>query len=182
MLEIVDVPKNGRKTGYMDATSATYKKGTMVVASGTFSAGDITALPAGQKNKPGWAKAGYPKLVRAWSGSGGRAWPIDRIEFEPEYGDTETADSIDGRQLDTVLKGQQVVYFTAGTFRTTEFTDVGTAVFGHFLKASASGTLTAESSAFTETGDSIARVEKLINPSGDAKYHRLEFTLINGEA
>jgi hypothetical protein len=182
VLEIVDVPQHGRKTGYMAADSATYKKGTMVVLSGTFSSSDITALPAGQKNSPGWAQAGYPKLVRAWAGSGGRAFPIDKYEFESEYGSDGTADAIDGRNLDTVLKGQAVTYFRIGTFRTTEFTDVGSAVFGNFLKCSASGTLTIEAAANTETGNSVARVEKLINPAGDAKYHRLEFTLISGEA
>lgn len=181
MLELVDVPQSGRKTGYMDATADTYKKGTMVVASGTFSAGDISSLGSSYSNKPGFAKAGYPKLVRAWAGSGGRAYPMDKLEFEPEYGDDGANDAIDGRNLDTVVKGQAVVYYTAGTFRTTEYTDVGSAVFGHFLKASASGTLTIEASATVETGDSIARVEALFE-NGDFKYNRLEFTLIRGEA
>lgn len=170
MLTLVDVPKSGRKTGYMAGDSATYKKGTMVVASGTFSASDISSLPAGQKNAPGYAQVGYVKLVRAYVGAGKRSYPMDKIIFVPEDGDDD---------LDTVKKGEQVVYYTEGTFETTEFTDCDGAVFGNYLKTTASGTLTLESPANTETSNSVARVEELKAQSGPAKFHRLEFSLIN---
>ncbi len=173
MLEIVDVPVHGRKTGYMASDSATYRKGSFVVASGTFSAGDITTLGAANSNKPGFAVAGYPKLVRAWAGSGGRAFPIDNIITVPEDGEDD---------LDTIAKGAVCTYYTGGTFRTSEFTDVSTMVFGDFLKATASGTATIEATATTETADSMARVEFLANSNTKAKDHRLEFTIIQGEA
>jgi len=171
VLTLIDVPKSGRRTGYMADEATTYIKGSMVVASGVFSAANITSLPAGQKNTPGFALAGVVKLVRGYAGCGKRAYPIDKIEFEPEDGDPD---------LDTVKKGEQVVYYTKGTFETTEFTDLGgSAVFGDYLKVTASGTLTIEATNDTETTDSVARVEALNAQTGPAKFHRLQFTLIN---
>ena len=172
MLEIVDVPVHGRKTGYMSDDTATYKNGSFVVASGTFSAADITTLGTASSNKPGFAVAGYPKLVRAWGTNGGRAWPINKIITVPEDGEDDQ---------DTIAKGASCTYFTGGTFRTSEFTDVSSPVFGDFLKTSASGTLTIEATATTETANTVARVEALFNSNSLAKDHRLEFTLITGD-
>ncbi len=154
--------------------TATYKKGSFVVASGNFSAGDITTLGTAASNKPGFAVAGVAKLVRAWgAGTGGRAFPIDNINTIPEDGEDE---------LDTIARGAVCTYYTAGTFRTTEFTDVGAAVFGDFLLTTATGTLTIEATATTETADSVARVEELFNSATKANEHRLEFSLIAGSA
>lgn len=174
MLELVEVPVNGRRTAFMSDDTTTYKKGSFVLLSGTFSAADIAALPAGQKNTPGFASAGSPKLVRAWSSSGGRAFPVDKHFLEME-------DSDDTQ--DTILAGAQVTYYTAGVFRTTEFTDLTTPpVFGDYLKVTASGTLTEEATLATETGDSVARVIGLFTSNTQANRHRLEFELISGEA
>ncbi len=173
MLELVDVPESGRKTGYMSDDTATYKKGSFILLSGTFSAGDIASLPAGQKNKPGFAKAGDKKLVRGWAATGGRAFPIDKLIFEREDSDFD---------LDTVKKGEAVTYYTAGTFRTTEYTDLTAGTkFGDYLKLTASGTLTSESTVETETSDSVARIEGLFQSNTLARDHRLEFTLISGD-
>ena len=173
MLTIVDAPVNGRKTGYMANDSTTYKKGSFIVQSGTFSAGDITSLPAGQKSKPGFARAGDKKLVRAYIGSGGRAFPIDKKFLEVEGSDDDN---------DTIKAGASCTFYTQGTFQSTEFTDVGSAVFGDFLKMTASGTATIEATPETETGDSVARVEVLFNSDASANKHRLEFTIVSGEA
>lgn len=172
MLEIVDVPVHGRKTGYMSDDTATYKKGSFVVASGTFSAADITTLGAASSNKPGFAVANNPKLVRAWAGSGGRAFPIDNIITVPEDGEDD---------LDTIAKGAVCTYYTGGTFRTSEFTDAGALVFGDFLKTTASGTITVEATATAETSDTVARAEFLANTNTKAKDHRLEFTIVVGD-
>jgi len=173
LLELVDVPVHGRKTGYMANDTATYKKGSFVVASGTFSAADITTLGAANSNKPGFAVAGNPKLVRAWTTNNGVAWPINKIITIPEDGEDDN---------DTIEKGESCTYYTVGTFRTTEFTDVGSSlVFGDFLKTTATGTLTVEATNTTETSESVARVEELFTGNTLAKEHRLEFVLIKGD-
>lgn len=167
MLEIVNVPAEARKGDAYLATSM--KKGTFVVMSGTFSAADIAALPAGQKNKPGYAYAGDKKLVKAYAGDTGRCFPVDKKIFVPEDADSSS---------ETIDAGAGVIYYTEGEFRTTEFTDVTSPVFGEYLKLSTSGTLTDEASPFTETGASVARVIKLESTSGDASDHRLHFVLL----
>lgn len=172
MLELVDVPVHGRKTGYMANDTATYKKGSFVVASGTFSAADITTLGDANSGKPGFALEGNPKLVRAWATNKGVAWPINKINTIPEDGEDD---------LDTIKKGEVCTYYTAGTFRTTEFTDVGALVFGDFLKTTATGTLTVEATATTETSESVARCEELFTGNVLAKEHRLEFVMIKGD-
>ena len=156
----------------MSDDTATYKKGSFVVASGTFSAGDITTLGAASSNKPGFAVAGNPKLVRAWITNNGVAWPINTINTIPEDGEDD---------LDTIPKGAVCTYYTGGTFRTTEFTDVGAIVFGDFLKTTASGTITVEATATTETSESVARCEEVFTGNTLAKDHRLEFVLIKGD-
>lgn len=170
MLELVDVPVNGRKTGYV-ATAMV--KGRFVVQSGVWTAAQVAALGT-NAGKPGYAKAGDPRLVLAYTNSGGRAFPVTKIYTEPEGAEDDN---------DSIAVGQSATYFTAGTFRTTEFTSVGSPVFGNFLKVSNSGTLTAEATATVETGNSVARVEGLFNSSNIPPHkHRLEFTIIAGEA
>lgn len=152
--------------------TATYKKGSFVVASGTFSASDITTLGTANSNKPGFAVAGFPKLVRAWTTNNGVAWPINKLITIPEDGEDDN---------DTIQKGEVCTYYTMGTFRTSEFTDVGSLVFGDFLKTTATGTLTVEATATTETSESVARCEELFTGNSLAKDHRLEFVMIKGD-
>lgn len=167
MLELVNVPENAKKGRAFIATSM--KRGTFVVLSGTFSTSDISGLPSGQKSKPGYAYSGDLKLVEAYSGATGRCFPVDKLTFVPEDADTDH---------DTIDAGAGAIYYTEGTFRTSEFTDVTDPEFGEYLKLSASGTLTDEASAYTETGESVARAVQLISDSDDASDHRLEFELI----
>jgi len=167
MLEIVNVPDNARQGDAYILTSM--KRGTFVVLSGTFSASDVSGLPSGQKNKPGYASSGDKKLVKAYAGLTGRCYPVDKLVFVPEDADTDH-DSIDA--------GAMVVYYMDGEFRTTEYTNVTSPVFGEYLKLSASGTLTDEGSPYTETSASVARVVKLDSTSSDPSERRLQFRLI----
>jgi len=167
MLEIVNVPDHAKIGDAFVATSM--KRGTFVVLSGTFSSSDIASLPSGQKNKPGYASVGDKKLVKAYIGATGACFPVDKLIIKPENADTDE---------DTIPAGAQVIYYTEGEFRTTEFTDVGSPDFGDYLKLSTSGTLTIEADAHTKTSESVARVIALENSASDASKHRLHFRLI----
>ena len=170
MLEIVDVPKTGRKTGYI---SSAVKKGTWVVVSGTWTQAQIDALPDAQKNKPGYASVGALRLQVAYPGAG-RSFPADKIYFEHEDSDYDH---------DTFAAGEAVTYYeNDGTFRTSEFTDVTTTIApGQKLKLSVSGTLTDEASLNAETENTVAYVEGLFISNTQARDHRLEFTRVDNK-
>ena len=152
--------------------SAAVKKGTFMVLSGTFSAADIAALPAGQKDIPGFAKSGSFKLVTAYDDTyqnKGPSYPVTKLIFVPEDGDST---------FDTIKAGAQAVYFEGGRFRTSEYTDVSTTVvYGDFLKLTASGTLTDEATLKTATDSTVARVIALHNSNASPGDRRLEFKL-----
>lgn len=172
MLEIVRVPVTARVgTGYVNSDM---KRGTFVVASGTFTASDISALPTTQRNKQGYASAGDLKLVKAYDGtfsSRGPAYPVDKRTTVPEGGDSD---------YETIKAGSQVVYYTEGEFRTSEYTNLTTTVtFGDYLKLSASGTLTDETNLKTATANTVARVIGLFDDSSDLSERRLQFELVN---
>ncbi len=170
MLEVVNCPDNARHGGAYVATAM--NKGTFVVISGTFSAAEIASLPANQKSIPGFAYEDDRKLVRAYAGLTGRAYPVDKKIFVPEDADLATSN-------EQIVAGAGAIYYEEGEFRTNEFTDVTTtSIFGNYLKLSASGTLTDESTAFTETGESVARVIDLQRADADAIDHRLHYRLI----
>jgi hypothetical protein len=167
MLELVNVPDSARKYGFV---LTAMRKGTFVVQSGTFSASEISALPAGQKNIPGFASAGDLKLVRAYLGDTGRCFPVNKHRFAPEGSDDNN---------DSILAGAMAVYYDEGEFRSTEYTDLSTNTdFGDYLKLSTSGTLTAESADHTESGESVARVIKVVENWADQGRHRLHFVLL----
>lgn len=168
MLEIVDVPKEGRKVGYV---AGAYKKGTWLVRSGTWTQAQIDALPTAQKNKAGYAAVGADRYQIGYLG-GGECFPSDKIYFEPEDSDFDH---------DSYLAGQAVVGYTnGGTFRTTEFTDLNTSttIFGTRLRLSASGTLINEADVDVQTENTVAMVEKLNRSNTKARDHRLEFTVV----
>lgn len=170
MLEVVNCPDHARRGEAYVATAM--KKGTFVVVSGTFSSAEITTLPASQKSRPGFAYSGDPKLVVAYAGITGRCFPVDKLIFVPENADDVTSNN-------TLVAGAGAIYYTEGEFRTSEFTDVTTtSVFGEYLKLSTSGTLTDESSSFTETSESVARLVKLVRADASAQNHRLHYRLI----
>ena len=171
MLEVVNCPDHARHGDGFAASEM--NKGTFVVISGTFSAAEITALPANQKSRPGFAYSGDKKLVMAYAGITGRCYPIDKKIFIPEDADTDTnANSL-------VKAGAGAIYYEEGEFRTSEFTDVTTTVeFGNYLKLSASGTLTDEAALTTETAASVARVIVLEDSHSDASKHRMHFRLL----
>lgn len=152
--------------------NAAVKKGTFMVLSGTFSAGDIAALPAGQKDKPGFAKAGSFKLLTAYDAtyqSRGPAYPVTKKIFVPEDSDSS---------FDTIKAGAQALYFEGGRFRTSEYTDVSSAVvYGDFLKLTVSGTLTDEASLKLSTDNTVARVLALHDGLASPGDSRLEFKL-----
>ena len=170
MLEVVNCPDNARQGGAYVAS--VMNKGTFVVLSGTFSAAEITALPANQKSIPGFAYAGDRKLVVAYAGITERCFPVDKKIFVPENADLATSN-------EQIKAGAGAIYYEEGEFRTSEFTDVTTTVvFGNYLKLSASGTLTDEATLFTETAASVARVIDLQRADADAVDHRLHFRLL----
>ena len=167
MLELLNVPDSARKYGFV---LTQMRKGTFVVQSGTFSAGEISALPAGQKNIPGYASAGDLKLVQAYVGATGRCFPVNKHIFVPEGADDDS---------DNVLAGASAVYYDEGEFRTTEYTDLSASTdFGDYIKLSTSGTLTAESADHTETGESVARVIDVVENWANQGRHRLHFVLL----
>ncbi len=167
MLELVNVPDNARKTGFVDTAMT---RGTFVVQSGTFTAADITALPANQKDLAGFAVAGDLKLVKAYVGETGRCYPMNKALIVPEGSDDAN---------DDVLAGTSVVFFLEGQFRTTEYTDVTSTVdFGDYLKLSTSGTLTDEATLHTETSLSVARLVSLDDSQAAPVRKRLQFELL----
>jgi hypothetical protein len=167
MLELVNVPDSARKYGF---AATEMRKGTFVVLSGTFSAGDISALPAAQRSKPGYASAGDLKLVRAYVGATGRCYPINKHIFVPEGADDDS---------DSILAGASAVYYDEGEFRTTEYTDLSASTdFGDYLKLSTSGTLTAEAADHTESTASVARVVRVVENWANQGRHRLHFILL----
>ena len=168
MLEVVNCPDNARHGGAYVASAM--NKGTFVTVSGTFSAAEITALPANQKSRPGFAYENDRKLVQAYAGITGRCYPVDKLIFDPEDADTD---------YDEISAGAGAIYYEEGEFRTNEFTDVTTTVvFGNYLKLSASGTLTDEAALTTETTASVARVIKIERQDADAVDHRLHYRLL----
>lgn len=173
MFEIVNAPTHDM-IGVAFAAQAV-KKGTFMVASGTFTQADIDALPAGQKNKPGYAYVGSKKLVPAYGQTvaiQGPSYPVDKKIFKIENADSDE---------DIIPAGAQVVYYKSGEFRTSEFTDLISAglTYGSYLKTSASGTLTEEAALATPTNSTVARVISLDNNHADSADHRLHFELIN---
>jgi len=151
------------------------KKGTFVVLSGTMTASDIAGLPVGQKDKPGFASVGSPKLVRAYDdtvASRGKAFPVDKKIFIPENADLDTS-------FETIKAGAQALYYTDGEFRTTEYTDLTTTVvYGDWLRLSASGTLTDETDLKTGTNNSVARVIELADDHVSPGDRRLHFRMV----
>lgn len=169
-LKKVIVPDEACKSGY---AAAAYQPGQWVKLNGTFSAADITALPAGQKNKPGYASAGDVKFTRLTTSDDnitGRVGVLGKLIFVPEDSDTDH---------DDIAAGQSCLVFTAGRFETDQYTSVsGTgAAFGDYLKPTDTGTLGEEASPTTETTKSVARVFK-INNTGNPSYDSLVFDII----
>lgn len=154
--------------------SADVTKGSFVVLSGTFSQSDIDSLPAGQKETPGYAYAGDPKLVQAWAGNvadTGPAYPVDKKIFVPEDADLDSS-------FETIKAGSQALYYDSGEFRTTEYTDLTTTVvYGDFLKLSASGTLTDEANLKVATNATVARVIELADDHASPGDRRLHFRM-----
>lgn len=172
MIEVIKCPPEARDGEGFVLTQM--KRGTFVVASGTFTASDISGLPAAQKNKPGYAYSGKKKWVQAYAANladRGPAYPIDKLTFVPEDADTD---------YDTIKAGEQVVVYMGGRFRTSEYTNVtSTIVFGNYLKLSASGTLTDEATLTTATNQTVARTIALHSSNADPADRRLEIELFN---
>lgn len=173
MLTKVIVPMTARRGEAYASEQLT--KGTWVKISGTFSAGDISSLPTGQKDKPGFASAGDYKVVPAVVGDTMPCFPVDKLTIVPEGADSDN---------DTILAGAMVVYFTEGRFETDQFTSVsGTgAEYGDYLKIGASSKLVEEASGQVKTSASVARVYK-VHYGGNARhtYDRLEFEMLTNK-
>ena len=146
------------------------KRGCFVKLDGVFTQADIDALPEGQKNKPGYAYVGAPKLNVAFKGVTGRVFPVDYYVAAPEDSESD---------WDTIPAGHQAVYYTEGEFETDQYSGVsGTgANFGDYLKLNTKGQLTEEANPATETSESVARVVKWIK-GGTFDKDRLRFVLI----
>lgn len=172
-LEVVRCSPTSRHGDAFVATDV--KKGSFVVQSGTFTQADIDALPEGQKNKPGYAYVGSPKLVQAYDATianMGEAYPVDKRIFVPEDADLNSS-------FETILAGSQALYYDNGDFRTTEYTNLTTTVvYGDYLKLSASGTLTDESNLKIQTTSTVARVIELADDHTSPADRRLHFRMV----
>ena len=132
-------------------------KGSFVKRDGVFSAADITALPTGQKNLPGFAQEGSFKLSQVTSaaaGQRGTVFPINKLLFQPE--DAESTH-------DLVLAGSGVIFYQGGQYETDQFLSVsGTSGgdYGDNLEITVSGKLT-ESSEGDESTTAVAKVVQM---------------------
>lgn len=150
----VKIPGIRHGMGYI---AGDYYKGSFVKMDGVFSAGDITALPTGQKNKPGWASAGSLKLTQVTSAAAGQrglVFPINKLLFQPEGADSS---------YDLLSAGVGVIFYQGGQYETDQFLAVsGTAGgdFGDNLEITVSGKLTESAEADTST-QVVAKVVKM---------------------
>ena len=134
-----------------------YKKGSFVQLDGVFSQSDVDALPAGQKEVPGYASAGSRKLTQVTSAAAGQrglVYPINKLIFFPEDSDSTH---------DTILAGASCIYYAgAGSeYETDQFSVSGTGgVFNDNLEIGAAGTLVESAEADTST-QVVAKVIKL---------------------
>lgn len=141
----------------MGYIAGAYYKGSFVKMDGEFSSSDITALPTGQKNKPGYASAGDLKLTQVTSaatGQRGLVFPINKLNYKPEDSDTS---------LDLIDAGASVIYYQGGQYETDQFLAVsGTAGgdFGDNLEITVSGKLTESAQDDTST-QVVAKVIKM---------------------
>ena len=142
-----------------------YYKGSFCKKDGVFSSSDITNLPTGQKNKPGYAKAGDLKLTQVTStadGQRGTVFPINKLIFKPEDSDSDD---------DLIPAGASVIYYQGGQYETDQYLEVsGTSGgdFGDNLEITVSGKLT-ESSYTDESQYIVAKVIKMT--FGDSYNH-----------
>lgn len=119
--------------------AADYAKGSFCKKDGVFSSVNIAALPAGQKDVPGFAYAGAAKLTQvgtAAAGHRGTLFPINKLLFKPEG-----SDSTD----DTISAGSGVIFYQGGQYETDQYTAIsGTAGgdFGDNLEVTTAGKLT----------------------------------------
>jgi len=132
----VKIPGTRHGMGYI---AGAYYKGSFVTRDGVFTSGEITALPANQKNKPGFAYEGALKLTQvttAAAGQRGTVFPINKLLFAPEGADADS---------DLIPAGSSVIYYQGGQYETDQFLAVsGTAGgdFGDNLEVTVSGKLT----------------------------------------
>lgn len=173
MLTKVIVPMHARR-GEAYASEA-LTKGTWVKISGTFSDGDISSLPDGQKQKPGFAYSGDFKVYPALADDTMPCFPVDKATVVPEGADSDN---------DTILAGAIVVYFTEGRFETDKYTSVsGTgATYGDYMKIGSSSKLIEETDPAIKTSASVARCYK-VHYGGNARhtYDRLEFEMLTNK-
>lgn len=150
---MIEVKIPGIRYGHAFIDSA-YYKGSFVKRNGVFSSSDITALPTGQKNIPGYAVEGSLKLTQVTSaaaGQRGTVYPINKLIFAPEDSDSD---------YDLIPAGASVLYYVGGQYETDQFLAVsGTAGgdFGDNLEITVSGKLT-ESAEGDESTQIVAKV------------------------
>ena len=111
---MIEVKIPGIRHG-MAYVAGAYYKGSFVKRDGVFSSADITALPTGQKNKPGYAKEGSMKLTQVTSAAAGQrglVYPINKLLFMPEDADSDQ---------DLIPAGAGVIYYQGGQYETDQF-------------------------------------------------------------
>jgi len=169
-LKKVNVPVHARKTAY---ATENIEVGLWCYPNGFWTADQIADLDPSIRNKPGYAYVGAPRMSIASTGDTGRKYPVDKLIFIPEYGDSDT-------RFTVIVSGAGLNYYTEGQFETDQYVDVsGTgATFGDYLKLeTGTGRLCEEATATTETAESVARVIK-INNAGDPTKDSLIFEML----
>lgn len=136
MLEVKHVPETARHgRGFLNCGTSGLKKGCFVVSDGKFT---NNAGPTGYEGKPGYATNGSQRWSPAtqFNTSGLQVGVISKLEFQRESSDLS---------LDTLVSGESMIVYKAGTFETDQYENTITSAttIGALLYLSANSKLTA---------------------------------------